>query len=103
MRGGVARLAGTCQRRPSNCADIACDPGRRRPRSRSDHRNTTNKGDPHVAHMDPLTERNNHFATTDACDGTSIVAKYPVYVITCPDPFCRGFVDLIGADDSALA
>jgi hypothetical protein len=39
-----------------------------------------------MAHIDPLLERNKHFATTAARAGTSIVAKYPVYVITCLDP-----------------
>src|ERR1700675_33008 len=39
-----------------------------------------------MAHIDPLLERNKHFATTDARAGTSIVARYPVYVITCLDP-----------------
>ena len=39
-----------------------------------------------MAHIDPLLERNKHFATTAAREGTSIVAKYPVYVITCLDP-----------------
>jgi carbonic anhydrase len=39
-----------------------------------------------MAHIDPLLKRNQHFATTDARDGASIVARYPVYVITCLDP-----------------
>ena len=39
-----------------------------------------------MAHIDPLLERNKHFATTGAREGASIVAKYPVYVITCLDP-----------------
>ena len=39
-----------------------------------------------MAHIDPLLERNRHFATTAARAGTSIVAKHPVYVITCLDP-----------------
>src|ERR1700737_626012 len=39
-----------------------------------------------MAHIDPLLERNKHFATTAAREGISIVAKYPVYVITCLDP-----------------
>jgi carbonic anhydrase len=44
------------------------------------------RGDPDMAHIDPLLERNRHFATTAARAGTSIVAKHPVYVITCLDP-----------------
>ena len=39
-----------------------------------------------MASIDPLLERNKHFATTPAREGASIVAKYPVYVITCLDP-----------------
>jgi carbonic anhydrase len=39
-----------------------------------------------MANIDPLLKRNQHFATTDARDGVSIVARYPVYVITCLDP-----------------
>ena len=39
-----------------------------------------------MAKIDPLLERNKHFATTAAREGISIVAKYPVYVITCLDP-----------------
>jgi carbonic anhydrase len=39
-----------------------------------------------MAHIDPLLERNKDFATTDAREGISIVAKFPVYVITCLDP-----------------
>ena len=39
-----------------------------------------------MAHIDPLLERNKHFATTPAREGISIIAKYPVYVITCLDP-----------------
>ena len=39
-----------------------------------------------MAHFDPLLERNKHFATTNAREGASIVAKHPVYVITCLDP-----------------
>ena len=39
-----------------------------------------------MAHIDPLLERNKHFATTAAREGASIVAKHPVYVITCLDP-----------------
>src|SRR5258708_25895624 len=42
--------------------------------------------DPNMANIDPLLERNKHFATTAAREGVSIVAKYPVYVITCLDP-----------------
>jgi carbonic anhydrase len=39
-----------------------------------------------MAHIDPLLERNKHFATTRAREGISIISKYPVYVITCLDP-----------------
>lgn len=39
-----------------------------------------------MAHIDPLLERNKEFAATDAREGISIVAKFPVYVITCLDP-----------------
>ncbi len=41
-----------------------------------------------MAHIDPLLERNRHFAATAtaARDGASIIAKHPVYVITCLDP-----------------
>ena len=39
-----------------------------------------------MAKIDPLLERNKHFAATAAREGISIVAKYPVYVITCLDP-----------------
>jgi carbonic anhydrase len=39
-----------------------------------------------VANIDPLIERNKHFATTDARESANIVAKYPVYLITCLDP-----------------
>lgn len=39
-----------------------------------------------MAHIDPLLERNKHFATTNAREGTSIAAKLKVYVITCLDP-----------------
>jgi carbonic anhydrase len=39
-----------------------------------------------MANIDPLLERNKHFATTAAREGISIIAKYPVYVITCLDP-----------------
>ena len=39
-----------------------------------------------MAHIDPLLERNKHFATTNAREGASIVAKLKVYVITCLDP-----------------
>jgi hypothetical protein len=38
-----------------------------------------------MAHIDPLLERNKHFAATAAREGASIVAKHPVYVITCLD------------------
>ena len=39
-----------------------------------------------MAHIDPLLERNKDFAATDAREGVSILAKHPVYVITCLDP-----------------
>lgn len=39
-----------------------------------------------MAHIDPLLERDKHFATTAAREDASIVAKHPVYVITCLDP-----------------
>src|ERR1700694_1940431 len=41
-----------------------------------------------MAHIDPLLERNKHFAATAtaAREGASIIAKHPVYVITCLDP-----------------
>lgn len=39
-----------------------------------------------MAHIDPLLERNKHFATTNAREGASIVAKLKVYVITCLNP-----------------
>jgi hypothetical protein len=41
-----------------------------------------------MAHIDPLLERNKHFAAkaSAARDGASIIAKHPVYVITCLDP-----------------
>ena len=39
-----------------------------------------------MASIDPLLERNQHFAATPAREGASIVAKYPVYLITCLDP-----------------
>jgi carbonic anhydrase len=39
-----------------------------------------------MANIDPLLERNKHFATTAAREGAHILAKYPVYVITCLDP-----------------
>ena len=39
-----------------------------------------------MANIDPLLERNKHFATTTAREGANILAKYPVYVITCLDP-----------------
>jgi carbonic anhydrase len=39
-----------------------------------------------MANIDPLLERNKHFATTTAREGASIVAKHKVYVITCLDP-----------------
>jgi hypothetical protein len=39
-----------------------------------------------MANIDPLLERNKHFATTTAREGVSIAAKRQVYVITCLDP-----------------
>jgi carbonic anhydrase len=39
-----------------------------------------------MAHIDPLLERNKDFAATGVHEGVSIVAKHPVYVITCLDP-----------------
>jgi carbonic anhydrase len=39
-----------------------------------------------MAHIDPLLERNKGFAATGAHEGVSILAKHPVYVITCLDP-----------------
>src|SRR5258707_11446146 len=39
-----------------------------------------------MAHIDPLLRRNKDFAATGAQETASIVAKYPVYVITCLDP-----------------
>jgi carbonic anhydrase len=49
-----------------------------------------------MAHIDPLLERNRHFATTPARQGINIIAKYPVYVITCLDPRTdpAGFLEL---------
>jgi carbonic anhydrase len=39
-----------------------------------------------MANIDPLLRRNQDFATGGAYEGVSIVAKHPVYVITCLDP-----------------
>jgi carbonic anhydrase len=39
-----------------------------------------------MANIDPLLERNRHFATTAAREGATIVAEHKVYVITCLDP-----------------
>jgi carbonic anhydrase len=39
-----------------------------------------------MAHIDPLLRRNKDFAGTGAHEKASIVAKFPVYVITCLDP-----------------
>ncbi len=39
-----------------------------------------------MANIDPLLRRNKDFAATGAHEAASIVAKYPVYVITCLDP-----------------
>jgi carbonic anhydrase len=49
-----------------------------------------------MAHIDPLLERNRHFASTPARQGISIISKYPVYVITCLDPRTdpAGFLEL---------
>ena len=39
-----------------------------------------------MAHIDPLLQRNRDFAATGAHETASILAKYPVFVITCLDP-----------------
>ena len=39
-----------------------------------------------MANIDPLLDRNRHFATTDAREGISFLARNQVYVITCIDP-----------------
>jgi carbonic anhydrase len=39
-----------------------------------------------MANIDPLLERNKHFAATNAREGAGISAKHKVYVITCLDP-----------------
>jgi carbonic anhydrase len=39
-----------------------------------------------MAHIDPLLRRNRDFAATGAHERAGIVAKFPVYVITCLDP-----------------
>jgi carbonic anhydrase len=39
-----------------------------------------------MAHIDPLLRRNKDFAATSAHEKASILARYPVYVITCLDP-----------------
>jgi carbonic anhydrase len=39
-----------------------------------------------MAHINPLLERNAHFAASGAHTRATIVAKHPVYVITCLDP-----------------
>jgi carbonic anhydrase len=39
-----------------------------------------------MANIDPLLRRNKDFAATGAYKKASIIAKYPVYVITCLDP-----------------
>jgi carbonic anhydrase len=39
-----------------------------------------------MANIDPLLRRNKDFAATGAYEKASIIAKYPVYVITCLDP-----------------
>lgn len=84
-----------------------------------------------MAHIDPLLQRNKDFAATGAHETAGIVAKFPVYVITCLDPrtdpsaflglglgdamvirtpaaashpkFRRGFAELIGGDEAAPA
>ena len=39
-----------------------------------------------MASIDPLLRRNKDFAASGAHEGASIVAKHPVFVITCLDP-----------------
>jgi carbonic anhydrase len=39
-----------------------------------------------MANIDPLLERNKHFATTGAHERAKIVSRHGVYVITCLDP-----------------
>ena len=39
-----------------------------------------------MASIDPFLRRNKDFAATGAHEGASIVARHPVYVITCLDP-----------------
>ena len=39
-----------------------------------------------MASIDPLLRRNQDFAAGGAYEGVSIVARHPVYVITCLDP-----------------
>jgi carbonic anhydrase len=39
-----------------------------------------------MAHIDPLLRRNKDFAATGVHETVSIIAKFPVYVITCLDP-----------------
>jgi carbonic anhydrase len=39
-----------------------------------------------MAHIDPLIDRNTDFAATAAHAGAGILARHPVYVITCLDP-----------------
>jgi carbonic anhydrase len=39
-----------------------------------------------MAHVDPLLRRNKDFAATGIYETAGIVAKFPVYVITCLDP-----------------
>jgi carbonic anhydrase len=39
-----------------------------------------------MANIDPLLRRNKDFAAAGAYEGASIIAKHPVYVITCLDP-----------------
>ena len=39
-----------------------------------------------MARIDPLLQRNKDFAAAGAHEAASIVAKFPVYVITCLDP-----------------
>src|ERR1700733_3271570 len=57
-----------------------------------------------MAHIDPLLERNRHFAATAtaAREGASITADCGTHFLADTD-FRRGFADLIGRDDAALA
>src|SRR5260370_26106341 len=55
---------------------------------------------PDMANIDPLLRRNQDFAATGAHETASIVAKYPVDVITCADPRTdpSSFLGLEGGD-----